>query len=169
MWRKDASTRFLNITQIISAFIFCVLPKDKMIPGLVKPAPQHSRIPLFLCHQLSAEFEPWLFSFSFSFLPSLCPSLSFPSQSAPPSGEKKAASCPFVQLAGWIGTPGKISEIQLQCGALDRAESQIRSEGSLEERGSNPSFMLLSMCDKTSTEQQRCSLCWPQVRRRRAH
>lgn len=110
-----------------------------------------------LLHWCFFFFSP-LFSFSH-----LSNTLSFPLN--PPLSEGgMAASCLFVQLADWIETPGKISEIQRQCTELNRAESQIRTEESWKERGSDAGFMLLVMCNKATT-QQPCCLCFPKATR----
>lgn len=80
----------------------------------------------------------------------------FPSQSASLWGGKKLLPAPFVQLANWIETPGKISEIQRQRTEPNRAESQIRAEESREERGSNAGFTLLMMCNRATSYQPCC-------------
>lgn len=86
----------------------------------------------------------------------------FPSQSASLWGGKKLLPAPFVQLADWIETPGKISEIQRQRTEPNSAESQIRAEESREERGSDAGFTLFMMCNKATSYQPHC-LCFPKA------
>lgn len=132
--------------------------------------------PVLVRQHLPAESDPQPLFCSLTYVPPLCPTLCLfhlthsLSLRGGKKKKKKLLPAPFVQLADWIETPGKISEMQHQCRELNRAGSQMGSEGSSEERGSDVCLTLLLTCNKASSSQLPLRLLFFfEHLRRRAH